>query len=339
MKKNLIVIALALVAAATFAQTTPAPAPAQNTAPTTAKPVIEEADPVIITAGDIKIRKSEFEGAIKTLPAEYQQFAMGSGKKQFAEDYLRMKILATEGLKNNLQNDPDVVKQLALMRENLVASAEVKKLESSLPITDAELKQVYDQNKNDYEQVKARHILVAFKGSPAAQAGKKELTEDEAKAKAEAIRKQIVGGADFAEVAKKESDDTGSGSRGGDLGSFGHGQMVPEFEKAAFETKAGEVSPVIRTQYGYHILKVEAHDNTPFEQVKPTLEKNLKQKKLQQAIETLKDNAKPNYSEAYFPPPPPPPAATPAAPAPGTKSDAKKPEAKPDAKKEAKKQQ
>jgi len=248
---------------------------------------------------------------------------MGPGKKQFAEDFLRMKLLANKGMQENLQNDPDVVKQLNLMRENLVATAEVKKIESSLPITDADTKKAYDENKKDYEQVTARHILIAFKGSPAAQAGKKELTEDEAKAKAEDLRKQLVAGADFAELAKKESDDISSGAQGGSLGSFGHGQMVPEFEKAAFDTKAGEISPVIKTQYGYHILKVEKHDLTPYENVKATLEKGIKQKKLQEAIDSIKNTAKPVFNEAYFPPPPPPAEAKPATPAPATK----KPEA------------
>jgi len=318
-KIKLVTITLALAAAAVFAQDKkPAtPAPAQS------KPVtIEEADPVIMSAGDIKIRKSEFEAAIATLPEQYRAFATGAGKKQFAEDYLRMKILAGEGFKNNLQNDKDVVKQLDLMRENLVATAEVKKLESGLAISDAELKKIYDQNVKDYEQASARHILIAFKGSPAAQAGKKELTEEEAKAKAEALRKQIVAGADFAEVAKKESDDVGSGARGGDLGTFGHGQMVPEFEKPVFEGKVGEISPVTRTQFGYHIIKVDKRDMTPFDSVKQTLDKNLRQQKLQEAIEAMKNAAKPTFSDAYFPPPPPPAEAAPA-PAPA-KNEAKK---------------
>jgi peptidyl-prolyl cis-trans isomerase C len=322
-KKNLVTIALALAATAVFAQDKkPAPAPA---APAEKKMTIQDADPVIITAGDLKIRQSEFEAAIKTLPEQYQQFAMGQGKKQFAEDYLRMKLLASKGMQDNLQNDPDVVKQLSLMRENLVASAEVKKIEAALPVTDADIKKAYNDSIKDYEQVTARHILIAFKGSPAAQPGKKELTEDEAKAKAEDLRKQLAGGADFAELAKKESDDVGSGAQGGSLGAFGHGQMVPEFEKAAFETKAGEISPVVRTQYGFHIIKVEKHDSTPYETVKATLEKNMKQKKLQEAIDSLKDTAKPVFSEAYFPPPPPPPAA----PAPAT--DKKPSEVKKDA--------
>src|SRR5262249_31374636 len=160
---------------------------------------------------------------------------------------------------------------------------------------------------------------IAFKGSPAAQAGKKELTDDEAKAKAEDIRKQIAGGADFAELAKKESDDTGSGSRGGGPGSVGHGQMVPGVEEAAFETQAGELSAVVKTQYGYHIIKVEKHDATAYESVKPAIEKNLRQKKLQEAIDSLKDGAKPVFSEAYFPPPPPPQEKKPVTPAPAPK--------------------
>ena len=325
MKKTLIVMAFALAAPAVFAQSTAAPA-----APAPAPPAAtaSSADPVVITAGDITVRKSEFEAALKTLPAEYQTFAQGPGRKQFADDYLRMRLLASEGAKAGLQNDPDVISQLNLMRENLVATAELKKIESGITVSDADIQKAYADGAKDYEQVKARHILIAPKGSPAAQTGKKELTDEEAKAKAEDIRKQLLAGANFDELAKKESDDTGSGARGGDLGSFGHGQMVPEFETAAFNAKVGEVTPVVKTQFGYHIIKVEAHDSTPLEQVRPTIEKNLKQTKLHAALDAMKENAHATYDEAYFAPPPPPPAApapsaTPVTP-PAPKSDATK---------------
>ena len=244
-KTTTILLSFAFAATAAMAQDKPA------------APAAASADKVIISQGDVQIRKSEFESALKSLPPEYQQYAQGTGKRQFAEDYLRMKVLATKGMADGLGNDPDVLQQLKLMRENLVANAELKKIDASIKISDADLKKMYDANAKDYEQVKASHILIAFKGSPAAQPNKPELTEEKAKAKAEDIRKQLLAGADFAEMAKKESDDTGSGSRGGDLGEFGHGQMVPEFEQAAFAAKPGEITPVVRTQYGYHILKVE----------------------------------------------------------------------------------
>jgi parvulin-like peptidyl-prolyl isomerase len=260
-------------------------------------------DPVVVAAGDIAIRQSEFENALRTLPPEYQQFAAGPGKRQFADDYLRMKMLASEGLKSGLDKDPEVVRQMNLMRENLVAQAQLTRIEKNIAISDADLQKSYDAKKADYENVKASHILIAFKGSPAAQAGKKELTEDEAKAKTEELKKQIAGGAKFEDVAKKESDDTTSGSNGGSLGSFGRGQMVDEFENAAFDAKPGEVVGPVKTQFGYHLIKVESHELTPFSQVKAQLEKDTRQKKLQDALEAMKTNLKPTYNEAYFNPP------------------------------------
>jgi peptidyl-prolyl cis-trans isomerase C len=321
-KKATILMILALAAPATFAQVATTPA---APAPTTA--TVPDPDPVVIAANGINVRKSEFEAALKTLPAEYQSYAQGPGKKQFADDYLRMRLLANEGMKAGLQNDPQVVNQLNLMRENLVATAQLKKIDSGITVTDAEVQKVYTENTKDYEQVKARHILIAPKGSAAAQTGKKELTDAEAKAKAEDLRKQILAGASFDELAKKESDDAGSGARGGDLGSFGRGQMVPEFDTVAFAAKVGEIPPVVKTQFGYHVLKIEAHDSTPLAQVRPTIEKTLKQTKLHAALDAIKDNAHPLYDDKYFAPPPAPVADAPApsaAPAPASKSDVKK---------------
>lgn len=294
MKKTFLIFALTAVAMTAVAQDKPAAAPAQGS------------DPIVIAAGDVAIRQSEFEQALKTLPEQYQQYAMGAGKRQFAEDYLRMKMLAAAGTKAGLDKDPDVIAQLNLMRENLVANAQLQKIEEGIKISDDDLKKKYEENKGQYEQVKARHILVAFKGSPAAQQGKPELTEEQAKAKAEDLRKQITGGASFEELAKKESDDVGSGAQGGDLGEFGRGQMVPEFEKAAFEAKVGDVTPVVRTQFGYHIIKVDAHGSTPFEEVKPALERNERQSRLQAELEKMKTAAKPTFNETYFAPPAPP---------------------------------
>jgi len=291
-KKTLYSTAAALLlTGAVFAQTTPAPAPAAPAG-----------DPVIMKFGSTEIRQSEFESAIKTLPPEYQAYASSTGKRNFAEDYIRMKLLASEGLKNGLENDPDVRKQLQLLKENTLANAQLQRIEKNLALTDAELKQAYEEKKQTFDQAKARHVLIAFKGSPALQPGKKELTEDEAKAKAEELRKKIVAGTDFAEVAKAESDDSGSGARGGDLGTFGRGQMVPEFDKAVFETKVGEVGPVIRTQYGFHIVQVQERKASALEDVKAQLETELRQKKLQAALESMNKTAGVTFDEKYFAP-------------------------------------
>ncbi|HYO75779.1 MAG TPA: peptidylprolyl isomerase [Thermoanaerobaculia bacterium] len=300
-------IALTLVASIGVAQDKPAAT--TGAAPAAGATATQGGDPIVIAAGDLAIRKSEFEAALSTLPAEYQQYATGPGKRQFAEDYLRMKMLAREGAKAGLDKDAEVIRQLNLMRENLIAQAQLERLEKGITVSDADLRKTYEAQKGQYEQVKARHILVAFKGSPAAQAGKPELTEEQAKAKAEELRKQIVAGGKFDEIATKESDDVGSGARGGDLGEFGRGQMVPEFEQAAFAAKVGDVTPVVRTQFGYHIIKVDAHASTPFEEVKPTLERTARQTLMQARLEEMKTNAKATFNDDYFG------AAAPAAPA------------------------
>lgn len=303
MRKTITTILVFAIASTALAQTAATQKPAAQAS----------ADPIVIAAGNLTIRQSEFEAAIKTLPQEYQQFAMGPGKKQFAEDYLRMKMLAAEGTKNGLDKDPEVVRQLELMRENLVANAQLGRIEKGIKVSDADLQKKYEANRNEYEKIKARHVLIAFKGSPAAQPGKPELTEEQARAKAEEIRKQIVAGGNFEEIAKKESDDTGSGARGGDLGPFGRGMMVEEFEKAAFAAKPGEVTPVVRTQFGYHVIRVDDHTVTPFAEVKEQLERAERQRKMQELLDTMKTEAKATFNDAYFAAPAAEPPATPPA--------------------------
>lgn len=304
MKKSMIITALALSSVAAFAQTTPQSNAAAKPA-ATATTNAPAADPVVITAGTVQVRQSEFEQAVRSLPQEYQAMVAGQGKRQFAEDYLRMKMLAAEGQKRGLDKDPDVLTQLNLMRENLIAQAALKQIENGITVSDADAQKAYETNKADYEEVKARHILISYKGSKAPQkAGAPERTKEQAKAYAEDLRKKIIAGADFAELAKKESDDTGSGANGGDLGSFGHHQMVAPFEDAAFAAKVGEIPPVVETEFGFHIIKVESHDYTPFAQVKDILQRDTKQKKVQATLEALKESAKPTFSETYFAAPP-----------------------------------
>ncbi len=123
---------------------------------------------------------------------------------------------------------------MAFDRENILAGALYQDLVKSVKIEDADLKAYYDAHKSEFESVKARHILIRFKGSAVPlRTGQKELSDEEALAKALDIRKQLAAGGDFITLAKSESDDTGSGANGGDLGTFKHGQMVGEFEKSS----------------------------------------------------------------------------------------------------------
>lgn len=144
------------------------------------------------------------------------------------------------------------------MRERLTIEKYIEKdLLSSVQITDADLKKVFDQNPSLYadpEKVRARHILIAVQKNASPEQDK----AAEAKAR-EVYEKASKPNSDFSKLAAEYSDDTGSKSDGGDLGFFERGMMVPEFEQAAFALKQGAVSQPVRTNYGYHIIKVEEH--------------------------------------------------------------------------------
>jgi peptidyl-prolyl cis-trans isomerase C len=261
-------------------------------------------DPIIISADSVTVRQSEFEAALKGLPAQYQQqFSTGPGRKRFAEDYLRMKLLAAGGIKAGLDKTPAVTDQLQLMKDNLIANAQVEALEKAIAVTDAELRQAYESRKADYESVTASHIMVAPKGSPAAPENR-QMTDAEAQTKAEDIRKRIAGGADFAQVAKTESDDKGSGERGGELGPIKAGQMVPEFERAVFALKKGEISAVVKSEFGYHVIKVTERETTPFESVRAELDQDLRESKMKDLITAMVISAKATFNDSYFGPTP-----------------------------------
>jgi peptidyl-prolyl cis-trans isomerase D len=156
----------------------------------------------------------------------------------------------------------------------------------SAQVSDAQLQKDYQESIDSFrtpERVRVRHILLKTQGKPKEEAAK-------LRAKAEDLLKQLKAGGDFAELAKKNSDDTASAQKGGELGWVTHGQMVPNFEKAAFSLKPGELSGIVDTEYGYHIVqaeeKQEAHTKT-FEEARPEL---LLEAKKQASAEILSKN-------------------------------------------------
>lgn len=164
------------------------------------------------------------------------------------------------------------------------------RLEQSLNPSDSDLEKVYNADKDKYrtpERVKVRHILLKTTGKPAAE-------ETKIKAKAEDLLTKIKGGADFAKLAKENSEDPGSAAKGGDLDWIVRGQTVKPFEEAAFSLKPGETSGLIKTVYGYHILQVQdkqdAHLKT-FEESKPEILAAWKKERVGRMVRDISDKA------------------------------------------------
>jgi len=238
---------------------------------------------------------------VAVLPDQARASATGPNKRRFAEQVAEMKSLAWEARRRKIDQNPDTKERIALQTDNLLASELYRKVTGDLRPDEAALQAYYDEHKAQYEQVTARHILVRVKNSSApAKPGQKDLTDEEALAKAKGIREKIVAGGDFAEIAKAESDDAGSGAKGGTLGSFGHGQMVPPFEQAAFSLPIGQVSEPVKSQFGYHIIQVQDHSSKKFAEVKTQIEGKLKQDMASKALAELKKSIPVVIDETYF---------------------------------------
>jgi peptidyl-prolyl cis-trans isomerase D len=161
---------------------------------------------------------------------------------------------------------------------------------AATPVTDQELQAYYDQHRDEYrlpEQVKVTHILIKTP-LPGPDGKVDEKGVEEARKKAEDVLKQVKAGGDFAKLATQYSDDPGSAKTGGELGWIGRGRTVPEFEKAAFSLGKGQTSDLVKSSYGFHIIRVEekqeAHVKTLAE-VKNEIEGKVRDEKTQHAAE------------------------------------------------------
>lgn len=262
---------------------------------------------MIITVGDKKFTAGQYDSLVKTLPQQYQDVARGPGRRQFAQNLVELSVLAAEAAKLNLDRQTELSMQIAFQRDNLLAQAMFQNLQATTAVSDADVKAYYDAHKSEYETLTARHILIRVKGAPMPAApGKPELEDEQAKAKADALRKRIAGGEDFAKVAKEESDDTSSGEQGGNLGEFKRGMMVPPFEEAAFALKPGDVSEPVKTPFGYHIIQVQTHVTKSLADTKTDILAQLKPELARKAVAALVDKAKFEINDAFFGPAPPP---------------------------------
>jgi peptidyl-prolyl cis-trans isomerase C len=287
----------------------PAPAPVKepakeaNANDATGPLVVVAPDTVVLTVGGYKFTRAQFEELLSALPENMRASAAapGPGRRQVGEQLAELKAIAEEARKRKIDQAPGVQQLIAIQTDNVLASALAKRITDEIKPDEPALKAYYDAHKTQYEQVKASHILIRFQGSRVPlKPNQKDLTDAEALAKATEIRKQIDAGGDFAAIAKTESDDIGSGAQGGSLGSFPHGKMVAQFDEAAFSLPVGQLSEPVKSPFGYHIIKVEAHTTKSFEEARPEIEKQIKPQLTKEAMDRIKKRLPVTIDDSYF---------------------------------------
>mgnify|MGYP006296472501 CR=1 FL=1 len=235
---------------------------------------------VLAVVNDKEITEQDIDALLKNLNPQYQaQFQSEEGRRQLLTELINKELLYFDALDKGLDQEEAFLAQLEEIKSNFIKQYAMNKMLSDINVTEKEVKEYYEANKAKFkapEKVKASHILIA--------------SEEQA----EEVVEELNNGLDFAEAAKKYSK-CPSKDKGGDLGFFMKGQMVPEFEKAAFNMEIGEISEPVKTQFGYHIIKVEDKQEEAeqeFEQVKDKITQQLlaqKQQKIyQEKVKELK---------------------------------------------------
>ena len=258
-------------------------------------------DKMILTVGDLTITAKQFDEITDGIQDQYKAFVKGPGRKQFADQLVKVLTLAQEGKRRKLDASSAFQSQVMYQTGQALANLTFQAITKETKIDDAALHAYYEAHKAESEQLHGRHILIRVQGSSVpVKPGGKDLSDEEALAKAQDLEKRIKAGEDFGKLAGAESDDIGSAINGGDLGTFGHGRMVPSFDEAAFKLAPGQVSEPVKSQFGYHIIKLESKETKSFEEMKPEIEKKLTPDEAKKSMEVLEKNTKVFYDPEFF---------------------------------------
>ncbi|HEY6718721.1 MAG TPA: peptidylprolyl isomerase [Reyranella sp.] len=262
--------------AQTPGQKPPAKPPATVAAPA-AQPL---KDPVVATVNGQPIRLSELEVAQQALPQQYRNMPLQAVFPALLDRIVDSKLVVQEGKKSKVTEDPAFKKRMAFVEDQVLQDFWIQR-EVARKVTPEKLQQRYEERLKSMpseEEVHARHILVS--------------TEDEAKALIAELKK----GAAFDKLAKEKSTDKASGAEGGDLGWFKKSDMVKEFADAAFALNKGDLTETpVKTQFGYHVIKVEDRRKAPppaFEELADQLREEMAREAVTAQLDQLRSGAK-----------------------------------------------
>ncbi len=246
----------------------------------------EKQSSYLAKVGNKTITEADMEREISNLPDFVQKMFEGvSGKQRFLDELIKREILYQEALKKGLDKDPVYQRKLEDFKKmNLVGLLLEKEIERKTKISDKEVRDYYEQHKEDFapvSQVRLSHIVTN--------------KEEEAQKILERLKK----GEDFAQIAKRDSIDTASAKKGGDLGFFSRGDIPEEFRTLAVRLKTGQVSEPIKTKAGYEIIKVtdkKVGQVIEFEKIKDLISQNLLAEKQRESFDSYIEGLRKKYN-------------------------------------------
>lgn len=229
---------------------------------------------------DRVITLGEFNKKIEKLPAHYQEMIKGK-KAEFLNDIIMEELLYNEALRSNIDKDPEVIDLISEAEKKIIVSRLVqKRVNDKISVLEEDIKKYYDEHSEDFmmpERWRASHILVS--------------TAEEA----EEVKEKLAQGVPFDEFADEISKDSASKGKGGDVGYFSKGQFIPEFEEACFALEVGETSDVIKTQFGYHVIKLTEKKSPEVQELSKVgelIKKDMEKESMKQLFEGLTNDLK-----------------------------------------------
>jgi parvulin-like peptidyl-prolyl isomerase len=254
----------------------------------------EDLNPVVGKVGEFVLREADLDRMISYQPEEAQKSILSSSEQRanFIRQILLTKAIASRARKGGFEKKPETREIVSYLIDQYLAQEYLSKVVvANVTSTDEEMKKYYAEHEKDFlipEAVKVRHIFIAASKDSTAE------LKDKAKAKAEDLLQKIRKGEDFGKLAKEYSEDSDSAIKDGDLGYVAAGKTnSQEFENAAFALKIGEVSNIVETPFGFHIIRVDERRQkrtASFDEAKEYIQAQLKEQNKQKKSQEFLDN-------------------------------------------------
>lgn len=239
---------------------------------------------VLAVVAGKELTEAQFEAYLKSVPREQQMYTQNSQyREQYKEQFIDLYLFAQLGKDEKMDETDEFKEIMEGAKRDILAQLSMRDMLKDITVTEEEQKAFYEENKAQFGKgatVSAKHILT------------------DSEEKCQTILKNIEAGEKTFEDAAREFSTCPSGAKGGDLGEFGKGQMVKEFEDAAFDAEIGKVVGPVKTQFGYHLIKVEKKNEpktAEFEEVKGQIYQQLLGKKQNDAYEAKVKELKDKY--------------------------------------------